>query len=361
MASKELMKRVAELTFVDGKNLKQIAEILFAEDVISSNDIRHVSPILDEAGQWLLQEHANLQEKKREDSPEKHLAERLKTRYGLLDARVVPGGDEDYASLMRRYGRCAAQYFDDLPDEELHVAVSGGQTVLDLVSHLPERRRPNVYYYGAALIGRGHMTKTAHVGPEVNATIAWSRSGRLPGRLYYSSMAPYDLIPEELSGMNKREKHEYVRKAIMQQLDAIKRSIIFTDILDHIASKVTIALAGLGVVHAEPKETEQITVLSLLKHIDAEILEAEGVVGEISYCMFGAEGCGDPRWEFFLTAGDNSDHAGVEFYKHLVSQEKKVIVCAGIRKEAAIIPAIDNELFNVLVTDAVTAERLLKR
>jgi hypothetical protein len=65
-------------------------------------------------------------------------------------------------------------------DEELYVAVLGGQPILDMVSALPDRKRPNVHYYAGGLIGRGTMMRNApHVGSEANATIAWSRSGRL--------------------------------------------------------------------------------------------------------------------------------------------------------------------------------------
>ena len=100
-----------------------------------------------------------------QNTPERQLARDLCRKFGLLEARVVPGGEHDsatdYALLLKSYGRAAAEYFDELVEQAedaektLDVSLSGGQTILDMVGCLERRRRPKVKYYADALIGRG--------------------------------------------------------------------------------------------------------------------------------------------------------------------------------------------------------------
>jgi DNA-binding transcriptional regulator LsrR (DeoR family) len=94
--------------------------------------------------------------------------------------------------------------------------------------------------------------------------------------------------------------------------------------------------------------------------ISPELLMGEGVVGDLCYCFFDADGKGRADWQYFLTVGHGTRYPGVEFYKRLVRKDQPVIVSAGQRKEKAILPAIKHELFNVLITDVHTAEALLK-
>jgi hypothetical protein len=75
--------------------------------------------------------------------------------------------------------------------------------------------------------------------------------------------------------------------------------------------------------------------------------------------MFDRKGRGNPRWNFFAMPGEGTPYSGVEFYRRLVDQGKRVIVIAGARKWDALVPAINARLFNVLITDAHTAHRLL--
>jgi DNA-binding transcriptional regulator LsrR (DeoR family) len=93
--------------------------------------------------------------------------------------------------------------------------------------------------------------------------------------------------------------------------------------------------------------------------VDLDILVSQKAVGDISYNLFDDKGQGRPEWQFFITAGHGSKHTGVDFYRHLVEQGRKVIVMAGIRKEAALRVGLNARLFNVLITDVHTTQRLL--
>jgi DNA-binding transcriptional regulator LsrR (DeoR family) len=68
----------------------------------------------------------------------------------------------------------------------------------------------------------------------------------------------------------------------------------------------------------------------------------------------------EPRpLQYFLSRGYGTDHAGVEFYKRLVENERTVIATAGPFKLPAIRAALTGKLMNVWVTDEDTASRVL--
>lgn len=378
MASKELLIRVARMHHEFRMTNEEIADTLFQENHLTSRNTRRVGEMIDEAVVWLLSQQESFEQAESAKQELRLLETQLRERYELIAATVVAGGDThgaaEYAGLGRRYGRAAAAYFDDVSShaedngEQLHVAVSGGQGILDMVSNLAERRRPNVHYYGAALIGRGTLNWSAHIGPETNASVAWSRSGRIPKHLFYGTLPPYDFKPEDLKGIPKKELHSWVRNEIIRQAKVFASSAPIKAVLRDSFETINMGIAGLGLVRPSETDTdygsghvERITMTSLLKPlgIDLDALAEEGACGEISYCMFDRKGHGDPRWNFFVTAGEGTAHPGVEFYRRLVDQGRKVIVIAGAKKWEALVPAINNRLFNVLITDAHTATRLL--
>jgi hypothetical protein len=79
----------------------------------------------------------------------------------------------------------------------------------------------------------------------------------------------------------------------------------------------------------------------------------------LSYCLFDKQGVCDPRWNFFLTAGAGTEHSGANFYRKLVNEGRKVLVMAGVRSWDALIPALETKMFNILITDEHTANRLV--
>lgn len=378
MADKELLLRAARLKFDEGLHYNEIAEIFVREKILkpSKNAGRHAQELVEEAGRWLLQKQAQLAEIEANPTPEHKLAADLRGKFGLLDARVVPGGEHastDYVALLKKYARAAADYFDEVADdaeqrqEELHVLVSGGQPILDMVSSLIDRRRDKIYYYAAALIGRGSMTWAPHVGSETNATVAWSRSGRLPRHLYYATVPPYELDEDNTPPpAKKKQRHEFGREAIREQRKKLLCERFVVEALNPISDKVNMAFAGLGIPFAPDarnsiSQIERLTMTELLRPfgIDPELLAQEGAVGDISYCLFDEKGEGRPSWKFFITAGDRTKYEGVDFYRNMVAQGHKVIVIGGARKEAALRPALKARLFNVLITDAFAARKLL--
>lgn len=379
MASKELMLRVARMSHEQHMTNQEIADALFREKLLPSRNAKKIQPIIDEAGVWLLQEHERLVQSESANGPEAELASRLCRHFDLMDARVVSGGATrnplEYAALVRRYGQVAADYFDEIASaaesagEELHVAVGGGQTILDMMSSLMPRTRSNVSFCAAALIGRGRVPRTTHVIPSTNATVGWSRSGRLLGKLHYGTITPYPIGPSTFQDMSARESYRYARELIGAEMKRLAESKEVREVLEDMTASINIAIAGLGVLqHTEADDrygighTERLSITSLLRPlgISPELLMKEGAVGDLCYSIFDADGKGRAEWQHFLTVGHGTRWPGVEFYRRLVKQDRPVIVSAGHRKEKAILPAIKAELFNVLITDAHTAEALLK-
>jgi DNA-binding transcriptional regulator LsrR (DeoR family) len=380
MASQELLLKIARLRFELHMTNEEIAEQLYDDKELTSRNTKVVAQRLEEAVLWLLG-RLELRERERDNRGEiAELETKLCKKYDLLAARLVTGGEthgaSEYSALMRRWGRAAAEYFDDVSSsaedngQQLHVVVSGGQTILDMMSILPERRRTNVHFYAAALIGRGGVSECTHIGPETNASIAWSRSGRIPDHLCYGTVAPiYSPSIFRTRFPDSHSRHEANRNRIHAALEFSLDWPPIREILEKQFREVNMAIASLGPIAPLPRDAgygtahvERIAITNLLKplDIDPNILAEEGVCGEISYCMFDRNGKGRPEWRYFITPGVDTPHSGVDFYRHLVERERRVIVIAGVKQWLALHTAIKTRLFNVLISDVSTARKLLK-
>ena len=155
-----------------------------------------------------------------------------------------------FCKCLRLWADTAANYFDALVDQaamkgkELHVCVSGGETQLEVVNSLRERDRRNVWYYPSAFIGRDDLARASHVDPSVNASVAWVRSGRIPGHCVYATVPPYEL--------ERRSDHsdERRRAAVMAEREEIAASPYMRRHLQKNFERIDVAFAGLGLVSA---------------------------------------------------------------------------------------------------------------
>jgi len=257
--------------------------------------------------------------------------------------KIITVPNAEYPELFNLWGVEAARYFEELTARgQHHVGISGGETLLTFCETLGTHRRDNVHIHTTALIGRGELASTAsHVDPLVNATILWSKCGRVTGHCHYATVPPYDgvtreKITAELDGLAKRQP---IREVIKRMDD------------------ITIAFAGLGLVKSKVL-TSQLTMTGLLEPIiSPEQLAEEGAFADLAYCLFDLNGATQDRWRFFLTAGacdDDPNRRGIGFFKQMVKDGKTVIVIAGTRKERAVYAALKAELFNVWITDRGT-------
>jgi DNA-binding transcriptional regulator LsrR (DeoR family) len=334
---------------------------------------RYVRRLLRQAEGWLLAEHRRLAQGEGPDPSKSPLELELLKKYPhLKKVEVVPGGEIDsafeYAALIKRWGTMAAAYLDQQADDaavsgrKLNVCMSGGETILEAMNSLPERRRENVFFFTSVFNGRAHMVNSAHIDPIVNATVAWSRSGRVPGRCIYATVTPYDLHPGDRA-------YGVRRKEIQAEIDNLCGISLIERHLKVDLDEMDMAFAGLGMTVPPPKFKREVAVrlsaTDLLKattHIDPEDVAREGAIGEIGCCYFDKNGQGDnDKWRFYLTAGDlDPKRRGVAFYREMVKAKKDVIVIAGPFKEPAMIAALKGKLFNVWFTNENAARNILR-
>src|SRR5258708_21613358 len=207
------MLKVAKLSYEEGLTNQSIGENLHK----SPHEIKWV---LDESVKWIIREQERAADMEGVRTPENDLEHRLREKFKhLRKVEIVPGGEvkteEDYAELIQKLAVATALYFDKLVDDgmlldedgQLHVDMSGGETLLEGMSALPDRTRRNVHLYATALIGRLPFLSTSHGDPRTNATLAWARSGRLPGRCLYATVPPYNFPIDSRMSLADRKDH----------------------------------------------------------------------------------------------------------------------------------------------------------
>jgi DNA-binding transcriptional regulator LsrR (DeoR family) len=360
---KDLLLKVAKLRYERGLKNQVIATRL-------NIGTKKVAALLEESVKMLLAQQELLARTKHGETAQQHLEDALRARYPhLTKVKVVAAGktrtEQDYDELILNWVLEAAKYFDELVDNgelrhqdgKLHVAMSGGEINLEFANTLPVRTRRDVHFYASAFLGRGPLN-SFHVDPATNATIAWVRSGRLPGHCIYATVSPFELaFRRDLPLLERKQK---LTKQLLD-LAASEPIETVTSQLD----KVTIAFAGIGqVVRAKGTlRTREPSASGLLDEAGISPLELakDGAVGDIAYCFFDANGNDRKDWRFFLSAGHYSGHEGVEFYRNLVKNGKRVILMAGPFKIPAIHAALKGQLFNVWFTDEDTARNVLER
>lgn len=341
------MVRAARLYFKEKRSKGEIAALM-------RTDIRGVTWLLNEA------EAKNLVRIHIHETTESNLETRIKERFPhLVRVMVVPGPPikavPHYEFFLKRAGIMAADYFDEIVDHSqgpLHVGISGGETILEFVNAVPERLRKNLHTHVTALVGRARIPKAAsHISPEINATILWSRSGRLPGRGDYLTVPPYPL------GKPTAE----ARSAAREQLAELAKRRLAEAVLKPM-DKIDLAFAGIGLVNpgeTTPVQKARLSMTDLIQSVvSVRELEREGAVADMAYSLIDAKGESRPEWELFLTAGCLSGRPGIEFYKNLVAEKKRVVTIAGPFKLPAIKATLAAKAFNIWITDEFTARKV---
>jgi len=362
---KNLLLQIAKLKGREGRNNGEIAAKLRI-------GARSVTPLINETIKWLLAEQQRLTRLDRPDKEQRLLEQKLKMKFPCLKRVQIVRGPEiaterAYAGLIQQWGPIGASYLDRLGDDaaregkELHVAMSGGETILEVVNSLPERTRANMYFHASAAIGRGAIRYKSHIDPAVNVTVAWARSGRIPQRCSYATASPYDLTGDA------RYSHDGKRREIFRQRATLSETPSIREYFEKDMDCIDVAFAGIGLVSppkGAPGLSNRVTGAELLKattHIEPGDIAREGAIGDIAYCFFDADGRGDDdKWRFFPTAGDHDPkRRGVAFYRRMVEERKPVIVIEGSYKVPAIVAALKGRLFNVWITDEAAARQAL--
>lgn len=297
MASKDLLRLVAKMSFEDGFTIPEIAAYIARTGDKKHGTVKRVSSLLTEASKWLLQRDKALAAYESE-TVDFAIANRLREKYPVLEnvlvTRSAPASqDAPWEPILDlTQSRLAAQYFDTLTEDEksgeLRVAVSGSALLLDMATAIPHHQRQHVHYYASAMIGRGRMLRATHIGPETNATLCWVQSGMLSGHLHYGTVAPAELFPGV--GKSEAERHALAKRDILADARLHADNEALKPLLRDLA-EVNMVIADIGTIAPYgPKSASSpdlITLPSLLRQygVSPTLLAEEGAVGYLSYAI----------------------------------------------------------------------------
>jgi deoxyribonucleoside regulator len=245
----------------------------------------------------------------------------LGSRFGLHQASVLVGGGRPYEEILRGLGVLAARYLEHLLGVGTILGISWGKAVHSTVRALrPDRELPITVVQMVGAVGAGDPLID---GPELARLLA----GMYGGEHRYLH-AP--LIVED----------GRAREVLLQE-PRIQETL-------QLARRAHVVLAGIGAPDPD--------VYSLLRagYLDQGALaqmRAEGVVGDICARHYDAQGR-------LLDIALNQRIVGIEL-EALHEVERVIGVAGGEAKAEAILGALRGGHINVLVTDDLTARRIL--
>jgi deoxyribonucleoside regulator len=324
----KLLLNVARLFYVDKLTKTKIANMLQTSSTQISRLLREV-------------EHERLVEFRLNPPRLNTLQENLIRRFECIREAVVVATSGDLRFQLSNLGAAAAVYFDEVVQSNQKVGISGGNTVYEMIRALPEKVR-KIEIYPTALIGRGPFIP-AHGDPMVLLNLLWEKSGRIPQSAYYATVPPFEKGSTPKSARVENEK--------------LKKNSRIKEVWDGMHD-VEILFASVGPVKRLSGDmTSGGTLLKLLSDLSITEgwLEAEGVLGDISYSLMDKEGRSQsPKWDFFITLG-------IEYLREMSAEypRRRVVMIAGINKLEQLKAVLRGKLCNVLITDDLTAEALL--
>jgi DNA-binding transcriptional regulator LsrR (DeoR family) len=257
----------------------------------------------------------------------------LSQRFGLRDAVVVAGGGR--GDLREDLGRAAAAYFEAVARHGIRVGVSCGFTLYETIRHLHDGRFRKLVLYP------------------------------LSGE---STLRLVDLFPNTLVGMMAAKYRPHVTAfalpiqhlASITEIDRLRRRLLRDPEIRRIyeaAQNVHIALVGIGMI---AEQTPGFCSLAESYDVSVKRLRQLGVVGEINYQPFNAEGkiVDEPELRALLR---RILSVGADRLQALSRRRDRYVIAiaGGQGKIDAIRGALRGRFMNVLVTDEDVASALL--
>lgn len=277
--------------------------------------------------------------------PQGHEALRQEVRewFDLQEVGLVPGREDlmkdpcpeekqrDREALVMLIARAAARYLEDHLDEGDVLAVPWGR----MLSYISRQLRPSRARTGLVVVPmEGAMGVEAH-------RVAWS----------FEANAIASQVAAALGG-----------RAWQLPAPAAADPQCYEDIVQHpLVHKALEKLqqASVAVVPIAPVDPENSTVvrMELLRQDQVERLRERGAVGEIaSHWWFNEAG------EPLTDEGSCPIGLGLDGLRRMVDQDERVIAVVGASEQRLkpLWVALRSALVNTLITDHVTAERLLE-
>jgi len=258
----------------------------------------------------------------------------LLQRYQLVDARVVATAPSEQ-DLEAELGRTAAAYFEEKIslDSPARIGLGSGRTLFEMVSALPERPR-NLQVYPLSVFAQQEL-KIRGVDANTVVNILWFKS-RPDAAAYRFEM----FFPGESIGSLKdlvqalREKRE---------IQGLANTIANLDYYFFSCSNL--------------REVSHLVGLSEASGGGLAALKGKGIIGDIVLNTIDQEGqsvSADIESFLFHIQRDELRNAAL-------NGKKKVVLIAGWPTKYEVIKAgLKARLFNLLITDNQTAERLIR-
>jgi hypothetical protein len=253
----------------------------------------------------------------------------------------------------------------EIRGEEPHIMIGGGITVHNAFLTMPNRRYQKFELYASAAIGRAPnddpIVNKISTSPEMNMYTAWLRLGHALSHLHFVTMTPPEVSSNE--NFEDEERQSHARQLLAEHVRDISQRIHFKNLLTKMY-QAQIAVIGFGGLEDSPEwpgePTQSVTVPLLLKSygINPAFLIKEGAVGEFGYSLIDENGETRKEWQLFLTAGYPN---GPDFFRKMAQVPgNRVIGIGNLYSYQTIEAALKGKLINVLITDQLTARKLLK-
>jgi DNA-binding transcriptional regulator LsrR (DeoR family) len=250
------------------------------------------------------------------------LEEALQDKFGLREAIVVDSMDDD-EQIVRDLGATAAYYVETtLKPTDVVGLSSWSAALLAMVDSM----QPNARNYGVRVVQI--LGGVGNPGAEVHATHLTRRFASLVGGT--ATLLPAPGVVGSADARRVLTKDRYVQEAL------------------RLIDTVTLALVGIGSIEPSRMLAQSGNVFSAK---ELQTLSAQGAVGDVCLRFFDRNGAP-------VATPLDSRVIGMDL-EQLRRAQRVVGVAGGWRKTAAIRGALEGRLISVLITDRLTAQRLL--
>lgn len=280
--------------------------------------------------------------------PEEELAKRLCYKYDLFDAKVHKiGGDESAPGIL---GISAAQYFEKECRSGYGVGLSCGHTLLSMVQAVKPVELPNLKITQLSVEFDPH---SIHQAPATLVGLLHAKFREQNSDVFGASfLSPCLTEPVQTGDIHEKqpEIEELRRRISPEALNLLFVGIGVMDMNDRDSSFVAIIKKAFGVT---PEKPDRLTYLA------SEISRLR-LVGEINNQPYDENGVSQLSFMSELRGKIVPIMSLLQLKEFAEKRHIRVVaVAGGAAKRQAIKAALRGRLFNVLITDAKTAEFLL--
>jgi deoxyribonucleoside regulator len=315
------------------KTLLKVARMFYEEGLSKTeiaNDVRysvtHVNRMLNEAKQrGIVSIHI--------ESPRfEDLELKLSKKYNLNEVRIITS-TQDQNYLRIDLGQEAANYFDENIKNGQKVGVGSGRTLYQMISHIKENPR-NIKIYPINIITQRHIEVTSLDANSLVNTL-WFKNRPVAEALKVELFYPHISITEARKEIQKLDQNEYIKDFInnIQNLD-----FYFLSVGNLRKDSTLVSLASeVGLSFEEIKE--------------------KGIIGDCIFNILDKNGN-------YISCGLDNLRIGLsmEHLSEIVTKEKAKVICVagGIDKIEILRTCLRKRVFNVLITDQMSADYLLE-